>query len=57
MIMKKNYLKPNTDICEMQLATLMAGSVNSISAAQAGSGDEDTPVNFGRSGSNWDDED
>lgn len=56
--MKKTYITPNTVVCEMKATAILAGSINSTSNTEAGTGSEDSPVNLGNeSGSLWGDED
>ena len=55
--MKKNYLKPNTNMCKIQLASMITGSVGSISKTEAAAGSSDGPVNYSRGNNSfWDDD-
>ena len=55
--MKKTYILPSVDVYEMQLANVIAASVNSLTNEEVDSGTEDNPINFGREGNFFDDED
>lgn len=54
---KKLYIQPETKSVIIELHSIIAASPNSISSTQALEGTEETPVNYSRRGSLWDDED
>ena len=54
--MKKRYMQPDTKSVKIELSSIIAASVNSLSSTQALEGTEETPVNFSRQTSVWGDD-
>ena len=53
--MKKNYIAPETFTLRLQIGHLMV--ISNVSNETVGEGTAGSPVNLGRRGSDWDDED
>ena len=59
MDMKKTYIAPNTDVFQMKVGNLLAGSTDYTHDGEAGTGSsgDGNGINFGREGDFFDDED
>lgn len=57
--MKKTYIAPNTDVFQMKVGNLLAGSTDYTHDGEAGTGSsgDGNGINFGREGDFFDDED